>query len=203
MIRMEAEMDKWEARMNEQLGKLTSLRDNIDHVMRTEDSRLELIQEVFVGCHNNLTALQSRADDQVQQLIEKINNDTHKTTNILLKARRVKNKTPANADVIVFEDVLYNHGSGYDSFSGVFTAPVGGTYLFTARLLSESGGSVFFEINVNGNMNFNGALYDHSGYSYASADSVVGLLPGERVCVKSLYSNNKEDGSGLLSRSLK
>ncbi|KAH3771885.1 hypothetical protein DPMN_173214 [Dreissena polymorpha] len=52
-------------------------------------------------------------------------------------------------------------------------------------------------------MNFNGALYDHSGYSYASADSVVGLLPGERVCVKSLYSNNKEDGSGLLSRSLK
>ncbi|KAH3771886.1 hypothetical protein DPMN_173215 [Dreissena polymorpha] len=74
MIRMEAEMDKWEARMNEQLGKLTSLRDNIDHVMRTEDSRLELIQEVFVGCHNNLTALQSRADDQVQQLIEKINN---------------------------------------------------------------------------------------------------------------------------------
>ncbi|KAH3747559.1 hypothetical protein DPMN_181986 [Dreissena polymorpha] len=67
MIRMEAEMDKWETRMNEQLGQLRSLREHIDHLMKTEDSRLELIQE----SSNNLTALQSRTDGQLQQLIEK------------------------------------------------------------------------------------------------------------------------------------
>ncbi|XP_052237492.1 uncharacterized protein LOC127848867 [Dreissena polymorpha] len=72
MIRMEAEMDKWETRINEQLGQLTSLREHIDHLIKTEDSRLELIQEVFVESRNNLTALQSRADGEVQQLIEKI-----------------------------------------------------------------------------------------------------------------------------------
>ncbi|KAH3747548.1 hypothetical protein DPMN_181975 [Dreissena polymorpha] len=111
------------------------------------------------------------------------------TPNILFKARRVRNETPTDGQVIVFEDVLYNHGSGYDSSSGVFTAPVGGTYLFTARLLSQSSGKVIFEINVNGSMNSNGALYDHKGYSYASADSVVRLLPRERVFIKSLDSN--------------
>ncbi|XP_052236168.1 C1q-related factor-like [Dreissena polymorpha] len=89
----------------------------------------------------------------------------------------------------MFEDVLYNHGSGYDRSSGVFIAPVGGTYLFTARLLSQAAGSVFFEINVNGNMNSNGALFSSNGWIYASADSVVRLLPGERVFIKSLYSN--------------
>ncbi|KAH3747526.1 hypothetical protein DPMN_181953 [Dreissena polymorpha] len=72
MIRMEAEMDKWETRMNEQLGQLTSLREHIDHLMKTEDSRLELIKEAYVESRNNLTALLSRADSQVQQLIEKI-----------------------------------------------------------------------------------------------------------------------------------
>ncbi|KAH3747565.1 hypothetical protein DPMN_181992 [Dreissena polymorpha] len=72
MIRMEAEMDKWEIRMNEQLGQLTSLREHIDHPMKTEDSRLELIQNVLMESRNNLTALQSRADVQIQQLIEKI-----------------------------------------------------------------------------------------------------------------------------------
>ena len=70
MIRMEAEMDKWETRMNEQLGQLTSLREHIDHLMKTEDSRLELIKEVLVESRNNMTALQSRTDGQLQQLIE-------------------------------------------------------------------------------------------------------------------------------------
>ncbi|XP_052236198.1 uncharacterized protein LOC127847985 [Dreissena polymorpha] len=193
MIRMEAEMDKWETRMNEQLGQLRSLREHIDHLMKTEDSRLELIQE----SSNNLTALQSRTDGQLQQLIEKFKKEVGKTPNILFKARRVKNVTPTDGQVIVFEDVLYNHGSGYDSSSGVFTAPVGGTYLFTARLLSTEAGPVFFEINVNGNMNSNGALFANKGWIYASADSVVRLLPGERVFIKSLYSN-KICNTGLL-----
>ncbi|KAH3747532.1 hypothetical protein DPMN_181959 [Dreissena polymorpha] len=117
------------------------------------------------------------------------NAEARTTPNILFKARRVKNETPTDGQVIVFEDVLYNHGSGYDSSSGVFTAPVGGTYLFTARLLSQSSGIVFFEINVNGSMNSNGALYDHKGWSYASADSVVRLLSGDRVFIKAHYSN--------------
>ncbi|KAH3747527.1 hypothetical protein DPMN_181954 [Dreissena polymorpha] len=38
-------------------------------------------------------------------------------------------------------------------------------------------------------MNSNGALYGHKGHSYASAESVVRLLHGERVFIKSLYSN--------------
>ncbi|KAH3747143.1 hypothetical protein DPMN_181564 [Dreissena polymorpha] len=198
MIRMEVEMDKWETRMIEQLGQLTSLREHIDHLMKTEDSRLELIQEAYVESRNNLTALQSRTDGQVQQLIEKIKKEVGTTPNILFKARRVKNETPSSGEIIVFEDVLYNHGSGYNSSSGVFTAPVGGTFLFTARLLSQSSGSVFFEINVNGSMNSNGALYGHQGWSYASADSVVRLLPGDQVCIKLLYSNEISNG-GLLS----
>ncbi|KAH3747141.1 hypothetical protein DPMN_181562 [Dreissena polymorpha] len=38
-------------------------------------------------------------------------------------------------------------------------------------------------------MNSNGALYSNKGWSYATADTVVRLLPGDRVCIKSLYSN--------------
>ncbi|XP_052268386.1 mucin-like protein [Dreissena polymorpha] len=123
---------------------------------------------------------------------------TATTPNILFKVRRVKNETPSDGEIIVFEDVLYNNGSGYNSSIGILTAPVGGTYLFTARLLSQRGGPVFFEINVNGNMNSNGALFAHQGYSYATADSVVRLLPGDRVFIKSLYSNSISN-SGLSS----
>ncbi|XP_052249644.1 uncharacterized protein LOC127857268 [Dreissena polymorpha] len=146
MIRMEGEMDKWEARMNEKLGQITRVT------------------------YANLSDLQFT---RVKQFIENFKSESGTTPNILFKAKRVHNETTLDNEVIVFKDVLYNFGSGYDSSSGVYTAPVHGTYLFTARLLSKSDGAAFFEINVNGHMHSNGSLFNSKGWSYATAVKIV------------------------------
>ena len=46
-----------------------------------------------------------------------------------LGARTAELHTP-----LIFEHVLTNEGQGYDATSGVFRAPVTGTYLFTVSV---------------------------------------------------------------------
>lgn len=49
---------------------------------------------------------------------------------------------------IVFEDVYVNRGSCYNSANGRFTAPVAGTYMFSANFLKRSGsGRLLFHKN--------------------------------------------------------
>ena len=55
-----------------------------------------------------------------------------------------------NADTkIVFNDVLSNVGNGYDSTTGIFTAPRNGTYTFTLATMA-AGGEHYAQLRLNG-----------------------------------------------------
>ena len=49
-------------------------------------------------------------------------------------ARDIQKSVHADQEGLVFTTVLLNQGSGYSNVSGVYTVPVGGTYLVMATL---------------------------------------------------------------------
>lgn len=105
---------------------------------------------------------------------------------------------------VIFEDVETNIGDGYAPDSGLFTAPVNGTYFFTASIMCHYGDFVETEMVHNGN---------HVIYMYASDNdfeqgtnsAVLVLTKGDHVWIRNartetdkIYGGHWSTFSGFL-----
>ena len=73
------------------------------------------------------------------------------TTNVAFTAGLSKSILHASAyQNIVFDHVHTNIGNGYDSLTGIFTAPFSGTYVFFTSILVYNDREIFCRIVVNG-----------------------------------------------------
>ncbi|XP_060556644.1 EMILIN-1-A-like isoform X2 [Ruditapes philippinarum] len=92
----------------------------------------------------------------------------------------------------VFDRVVTNIANGYNNFNGNFIAPVSGTYVFSATLLSHYHNSAHAQFVKNGSpvsyMYVSGA---EAGYDTSSQTIVLELLKGDDICI----SNNDADKS--------
>jgi len=86
-----------------------------------------------------------------------------------------------------FSNVLLNEGDGYDSTTGLFTAPVAGLYLFTAQLCVEKGQSVYIQITKNGTELQRSRVYQSGSNQCCNAEAVDVLSNGDII---SLLANN-------------
>ena len=53
-------------------------------------------------------------------------------------------------DTILFQEIVQNEGKGYNKNTGIFTAPVTGTYLFTVQVCLYSNKRLSVSIVANG-----------------------------------------------------
>lgn len=91
-------------------------------------------------------------------------------------------------DTIIYETVHYNHGHGYNSTSGVFTAPVYGDYMVHATGYTYSKNSFkpnYFTIRVGDMVNTIGisSFDENSSYVSVVASAVLFLFKGEELAV--------------------
>jgi hypothetical protein len=105
----------------------------------------------------------------------------------------------ANNEVVKFDKVWTNIGNGYDSSSGVFTAPRGGVYQFSCSAMTASDKTLRLHLMKNDQRTV--SLYPgQSGYNTGTLSMVLELKKGDRVYIKqggrgkSLYS---ESGSNF------
>lgn len=77
-------------------------------------------------------------------------------------------KTPSSRHTLIFDIVRTNLGNHYNRFSGIFTAPHSGTYVFTWTAYCFAGGHTSLQLVVNANVyissycNASGALWHRS-----------------------------------------
>jgi hypothetical protein len=110
---------------------------------------------------------------------------------IHFSARGIKNRSPVTNETLVFSSIMSNNGSAYDKSTGIFTAPVGGLYMFNLQLCIHRDKYLYFEIVANDIVIFKGlGLDDTSKWSTCHSYSTSTLLKAlDEVSVKAARTN--------------
>jgi len=115
----------------------------------------------------------------------------------------------SSGQVIPWDMMIMNRGSGYDPNTGVFTAPIAGYYFFmyhATRVYSTAGFALVFRKNQNfrGSMDMSRNDSDYNNYQFVSGSIIIDLEVGDTMDVwinnGALYQfHNKFNGFYLSS----
>nr|CBX41665.1 putative C1q domain containing protein MgC1q16 [Mytilus galloprovincialis] len=103
---------------------------------------------------------------------------------------------PSAHHQLIFDEVKTNLGNGYSKFTGTFTVPTAGVYVFSYTLYTGNHGAINFDIHVND------AIYDSiygetddvsADYDSDSGTIVVALNQGDKV-----YLRSNKDCTGIV-----
>jgi hypothetical protein len=101
-------------------------------------------------------------------------------------ARLSLTKTVNTGNKVVYDTVITNQGEGYDSVTGLFTAPLTGLYFFTAHACNQGNLDVKYAIYQEGTLTTKSIQYDNGCYSCSSVSTIAMVNKAERVWVQSL-----------------
>ncbi|XP_052812647.1 uncharacterized protein LOC128240168 isoform X3 [Mya arenaria] len=138
---------EFEERLLEKLIRLEVAMEQMKDQTSATGNRLE-------NCMNEVDRLKLDLNHTKEQL---------RVPTILFKATKVSNKTPNQGQIIVFKETLSNYGNGYDSNTGIFDAPVSGSYLFTVHLCSEPGIYIVSNLVNDGRIQTTDSNYEKEG----------------------------------------
>ena len=114
---------------------------------------------------------------------------TDKKMNVAFTAGIPSSDYTWTGSTLVFPDVIYSEGKGYDSNTGVFTAPTEGTYLFYISIQSAYQKNIFLDIVLNGSIKVRSLAHYGSGSTINIHQTgtnlvILYLTVGDRVWVK-------------------
>ncbi|XP_046333518.1 uncharacterized protein LOC124116287 [Haliotis rufescens] len=89
--------------------------------------------------------------------------------------------TVQNKEILKFNTITENKGRGYHAASGIFEAPVSGTYLFWATIKSGDSGTLFINLIKEGVTLYTGYSSRQLSYGVATLIYVVSVNKGEKV----------------------
>lgn len=87
-----------------------------------------------------------------------------------------------------FGIVAHNVGNHYNNSNGIFTAPISGTYLFTASIWAVAGQNGNLLFYVNGNEIVGGHIYANGVASSGYATMIAQIIAGDPVQLRAGYS---------------
>ncbi|XP_062590536.1 myosin-2 heavy chain, non muscle-like isoform X5 [Saccostrea cucullata] len=115
------------------------------------------------------------------------------TNNMLEKSKKVgfsasvsSSSSSWNSGTLVFPTVISNEGNGYNPSNGIFTAPVGGMYVFFVNVQSYNAYTVYVDIVLNGSSKVRTMAYGSSNDNYEAGPNLVvlSIQKGEAVWVR-------------------
>jgi hypothetical protein len=92
--------------------------------------------------------------------------------------------SPAAGQTMVFSRVLMNEGGAYSNITGEFTAPVDGTYSFSAQICFANNSNIYFDIKVGDVTYAQSYAYDTSAVACSTATTVAKVNKNQKVIVQ-------------------
>ena len=162
-----------------------------------------------INAHNaELEGLKTSLVSVVEDLKEKVENQTNLLDKIVqnvtalqerlliptvyFNAKGLRDLSPSDGQVIIFHTVIENVGNGYNAGTGVFQAPVNGTYLFNVQLCTYSGqwGKFYLVVDSGDNKITAVSYYEANAAATGTSNSVAQYLKeGQRVWAQSYYES--------------
>jgi hypothetical protein len=113
---------------------------------------------------------------------------------IAFYAHHLKDLLPDTTDeILIFEKTFTNEGTGYDTSTGIFTAPVGGLYQFVIHTCAYKGKYAYHGLVLKGHVIAADSNYGDEWHGCNTFGAIVRVKSGEKVWVKStLSSSNRQ-----------
>ena len=112
-------------------------------------------------------------------------------TQIAFYVHNVRDKILDKTDeIIIFKNTFINEGAGYDTSTGIFTAPIGGLYQFVVHLCTGYKMYTFIGLMLDGKVIAADANNGDVHYTCSTLGAIVRVKSGEQVWVKSLASSS-------------
>ena len=96
--------------------------------------------------------------------------------------------------VIKYNKALLNDGSGYNTHTGIFTAPLTGVYLFTFSFDSHAG-KTELRLSID-DVNIVGSVVDHVGTNnnllVGGNSAIIHVTKGQAVWTETYYTDNQD-----------
>ncbi|XP_060577064.1 heavy metal-binding protein HIP-like [Ruditapes philippinarum] len=159
------------------------MKENItDEIERREESFKKLFEET----RTNLTSDMEAKREELTQLQEKLERPP-----IVFHAHHVADKLLDKTDeIIIFTKSVINEGTGYDTSTGIFTAPVGGLYQFSVHTCAYIGKYALIGLVLEGKVIAADMNYDKYYHTCNTVAAIVRVRSGEKVWVKSTASGS-------------
>ncbi|XP_053375909.1 complement C1q-like protein 3 isoform X2 [Mercenaria mercenaria] len=165
-------------------------------IVKTQDSVLNTLNEIkkkvvdindrFEDLRNNITEEMIAKTKDLEKNEEEIARPSvafyaHHVTDLALDV---------TDEIIVFDTIVTNEGSGYEKSTGIFTAPVGGLYQFTGYVCAQTGKYSFVGLSLAGKVVAAATNYDSGYYTCSSVGAVVRVKSGEEIWMKCTLGHN-------------
>ncbi|XP_060597909.1 uncharacterized protein LOC132751714 [Ruditapes philippinarum] len=192
MIRQEIAMEKLQTDMAstqqqviDALGKLTETTQQLRDDWNNERTNLKRVTNELME-ENNKSVRNFAAE------IERL-----KGHSVIFRSNDIADLSPTSGKTFVFKTTSLNQGLGYSNRTGIFTAPVAGTYMFSIQLCVEGSHELFYALVVDNENIKIGSFYDTRITTCYNTDTVVVLAKYSNVQVKCLASPCRLHSSGV------
>lgn len=184
-IRTELAMQQYVQSMETALGEIRAYKDEFNSMKATLK---ETVEEMKANVNNTVEELKASVESQMSQ-VETVTKLKEKlqTPTVMFSSKNMADRSSSRRQVLVFFSVMQNIGNGYDSSTGIFTAPVKGTYMFNVQLCVRKGLWAKFHLVVNSSSNVIAAFrhYNTDGSDVFTTTTVHPLSVGQQIWVQS------------------
>ncbi|XP_060578800.1 uncharacterized protein LOC132735816 isoform X1 [Ruditapes philippinarum] len=144
----------------------------------------ESFKKRFEETRNNLTSDIDAKKEELNQIQGKLEQPP-----IAFYAHHVKDLAlDSTNEILIFEKTFTNEGTGYDTSTGIFTAPVGGLYQFVIHTCAYKGKHAYLGLVLKRHVIAADSNYGDESYGCNTFGAIVRVKLGEKVWVKSTSS---------------
>ncbi|XP_060561131.1 complement C1q tumor necrosis factor-related protein 5-like [Ruditapes philippinarum] len=198
-------------------GMFADMKENItDNMLKKSDEikrREESFKKLFEETRTNLTSdIEAKTEEltKLQGFFKNLFDETRTNLTSDMEAKREeltqlqgKLERPPIAfyahhvldlvldttdEIVIFTKSVINEGTGYDTSTGIFTAPIGGLYQFSVHTCSNPANFACIDLVLEDKVITAGSYYDKVYYSGSTVGALVRVKSGEQVWVKATSS---------------